>query len=626
MIRYCCLLAAGTAVQFSAISRDANAQTVVGGGIYTNTTWTLVNSPYELSAPIVVGNNATLTIEPGVEIRIGSGHSISVGSVAGGTGTLIARGTSQQPITITSLSASPSPGDWGFVLFADAAVDTVLGQGDEYLSGSVLSHVRMEFGGSGGTTTGVVTMRSASVLLEHLSISDSPRPGVFADFGLTGLPLRLRDTVIERCVATQAFQKMGVSINNGQNHEIVRCTIRDCLTPDSGGGIWAINALGITIRETTITGCQAGTQGGAGRILGGDGLVVRDTQILDNRGAGIAGLYISCDDALLERVTFRGNETISTNGSEAAMHFDSRRGIIRDCDFISNRANTPAQSTAGALLLTDSDILVEDCLFEDNSATDAYGAVECVAPATTFRRCVFRNNHVVGENGKGGGALYVRQASTTIEDCEFIENSAPGDGGALLSDTQSSDLRIIRTTFTNNVSGANGGAVHLKGSGAVIEDCLFDTNDAVLGGALFVGSTASGPVLRGYLQSGVINTFLSNTAEEGSAVYNNLNYSADGSGDLSLADNCWGFASPAQIQGMIFDFFDDPTKGLAAVPRSAPCTCPADVNVDGVLSPADYIAWISAYYDQSALADQNADGLVTIADFNAWIANYNAGC
>jgi hypothetical protein len=45
-------------------------QTVVSGGIYANTTWTLANSPYLMTGSIVVFPGVTLTIQPGVEIRV----------------------------------------------------------------------------------------------------------------------------------------------------------------------------------------------------------------------------------------------------------------------------------------------------------------------------------------------------------------------------------------------------------------------------------------------------------------------------------------------------------------------------------------------------------------------------
>jgi hypothetical protein len=54
--------------------------------------------------------------------------------------------------------------------------------------------------------------------------------------------------------------------------------------------------------------------------------------------------------------------------------------------------------------------------------------------------------------------------------------------------------------------------------------------------------------------------------------------------------------------------------------------CPADVNGDGLVSPADFNAWINAFNNQLPECDQNGDGLCTPADFNAWINNFNIGC
>ncbi|MCA9272309.1 MAG: hypothetical protein KDA31_04605 [Phycisphaerales bacterium] len=51
----------------------------------------------------------------------------------------------------------------------------------------------------------------------------------------------------------------------------------------------------------------------------------------------------------------------------------------------------------------------------------------------------------------------------------------------------------------------------------------------------------------------------------------------------------------------------------------------ADVNNDGVVTPADFSAWVSAFNTQNYRADQNFDGLVTPADFSAWVANFNLG-
>ena len=54
--------------------------------------------------------------------------------------------------------------------------------------------------------------------------------------------------------------------------------------------------------------------------------------------------------------------------------------------------------------------------------------------------------------------------------------------------------------------------------------------------------------------------------------------------------------------------------------------CLPDVNNDGMVTPADFSAWVAAFNTQAPECDQNLDGSCTPADFSAWVANYNAGC
>ena len=54
--------------------------------------------------------------------------------------------------------------------------------------------------------------------------------------------------------------------------------------------------------------------------------------------------------------------------------------------------------------------------------------------------------------------------------------------------------------------------------------------------------------------------------------------------------------------------------------------CLADTNNDGIVSPADFSAWVAAFNAQAPECDQNDDGACSPADFSAWVANYNAGC
>lgn len=86
--------------------------TYVEGVITQDTVWTLVNSPFVLSNDVVVNSNATLTVEPGVEVRFGGDFSLTV------HGKMVANGTEQKMISFTSNKLDPAPDDWG-TIFVD---------------------------------------------------------------------------------------------------------------------------------------------------------------------------------------------------------------------------------------------------------------------------------------------------------------------------------------------------------------------------------------------------------------------------------------------------------------------------------------------------------------------------
>jgi hypothetical protein len=101
-------------ITFAIISCNVNSQTSVAGGIYQNTTWTLANSPYIVTGSIVVFPGNTLTIEPGVEIKIDNQTNTTIYIET--RGTLNCVGTDLQPITIHAMYDTLNTVGWqGFV-------------------------------------------------------------------------------------------------------------------------------------------------------------------------------------------------------------------------------------------------------------------------------------------------------------------------------------------------------------------------------------------------------------------------------------------------------------------------------------------------------------------------------
>jgi hypothetical protein len=103
-------------IAYFGMTQGAEAATAVSGAITADTTWTLAQSPYQVTADVSVENAATLTVEAGVVIAFDAARNLIVNN-----GTLNARGTTALPIIFTSTLDKagniPAPGDWGQIRF-----------------------------------------------------------------------------------------------------------------------------------------------------------------------------------------------------------------------------------------------------------------------------------------------------------------------------------------------------------------------------------------------------------------------------------------------------------------------------------------------------------------------------
>ncbi len=94
---------------------------------------------------------ATLTIEPGVELRFGGPNTTAkirvrahnVGGISTPQGTLVARGTAEKPIVFTSQNKTPAAGDW-MGIYVESGIT----------SSAAIDHAVVEFAGGESTSTG----------------------------------------------------------------------------------------------------------------------------------------------------------------------------------------------------------------------------------------------------------------------------------------------------------------------------------------------------------------------------------------------------------------------------------------------------------------------------------------
>ncbi len=110
LLTLCTLIAFAGMMNFGI--KTASAGTVIpGGSITSDETWTLAGSPYWVQDAITVEEGVTLTIEPGVWVKVRKDFGMHLHI----KGNLTAIGTPSQRIHFTSNESSPASKDWGNV-------------------------------------------------------------------------------------------------------------------------------------------------------------------------------------------------------------------------------------------------------------------------------------------------------------------------------------------------------------------------------------------------------------------------------------------------------------------------------------------------------------------------------
>ncbi len=158
-----------------------SGETVTGGTLAANTTFSLAGSPYTLSEDLIVPPGLTLTLAAGVELRMPAGRNIRV------QGSLQVQGTALQPVQITGRDGAV----WGGISFESPAVP------------SNLAHLRIR-GASRGYDPTVypyaISGLNATLVMDFVDIDDSEGP-VFTRGGSTILrDSRLRTPYTGDCI------------------------------------------------------------------------------------------------------------------------------------------------------------------------------------------------------------------------------------------------------------------------------------------------------------------------------------------------------------------------------------------------------------------------------------------
>jgi hypothetical protein len=146
----------------------------VAGGVSESTTLRKLNCPYLIFGISVWGSGTALTIEPGVQIKIGNGNGSSGVVMIEDNGVLIAQGTAADPIVISGMTGEA--GNWSGIFF-----DASRGEG------CLLEHCQITGGGYDAPgqgdavvmVPGYTTNGHKIVTVRNCHITNSPTWGIY---------------------------------------------------------------------------------------------------------------------------------------------------------------------------------------------------------------------------------------------------------------------------------------------------------------------------------------------------------------------------------------------------------------------------------------------------------------
>lgn len=404
----------------------ANGQTNVSGGIFSNTTWTKVNSPYIVTDTVVVFPGVTLTIQPGVTVKFDSLVQLEARQAK-----LIANGTNVDSITFTSNCVIPAPGKYSgifinggnmtsqfkycnFMYSNSAVINISTGTGFYIKNSKILFNVNGVFGGGLGNGSVldfcILTNNSAIAcgtfdVIQNCTISNNHQ-GVSDGF-----------TVVN-CIIDSNITK-GIYENTGS---ILNCFIRN-----NGIGIFGGNP--VTVNNCTITNNQTGVAPFAHHTI--------TNCVIDSNSVGI------------------------DNGS----NYNSAHNYIADCqiEFNSNGINDYGSQGNGTNTFTkniinnnDIGILLAvtiDSFYCNQICNNTIYDLKYTLPANT--NCVAKNYWCTPDSASTQAVIYDAHDNVSIGIVNYMPIDSicsPSNPNSINEITQAPPLRILPNPFSTQTT------------------------------------------------------------------------------------------------------------------------------------------------------------------------------
>ena len=372
------------------------AQTFVFGGAVRGT-WTKVNSPYLVQGAIMIANDSTLTIEPGVKVEFQGHYKLLV------MGKLIAVGTAIDTIQFTTNNVSLG---WFGIRFENTAStnDT-----------SRISFCKIQRAKANG---GSYNDYGGALYLNNFS------------------KLKVSNSLISNCTADLNGGAISCSYSNPViiNSKIINNTAIN----GNGGGIYCENNSSATIFGNIISSNSAsGNGGGIFNHMDCNSLIANNTisynsisSAMGNGGGGIINVANSA--TITNNVISYNSVPNSTGGGITDISTGGVYFSLISSNYISN--NTALH---GAGLYCNGDNLpVINNVISNNTASNSGGGIRCENSCAA----VITNNTITNNSSPlGGGIFFTVNSSPTIKNCIIWGNIESTSGKQVFMDDETSD-------------------------------------------------------------------------------------------------------------------------------------------------------------------------------------------
>ena len=244
----------------------------------------------------------------------------------------------------------------------------------------------------------------------------------------------------------------------------------------------------------------------------------------------------------VENLIINGNNH-TIDGANLARAFTQYSGSVtlNNINFVNGYVS--GNSNGGAYLLGTGTLTVNDCQFENNSAGRHGGAIGVTSTSQSNSISVYNSTFKSNSAKFNGGSLYAGKLlveNSTFEANKILTRSSSeytnigqkGLGGAIFA----AESSIKKSQFKNNRVLNSGYYQIEEGGGAIasikkltVDDCTFDANYALKGGAIFGISEKESDLMPS--NNILVNNskFINNDADSGGAICSNFNVTVDNS-------------------------------------------------------------------------------------------------